>query len=146
MIVTVRTTMGRENIVLESLAMRIEKRKLPIMSVFRTEDLRGYIFIEGDAEEVERLVKNAQHVRGIVSKGVSFEELEKFLIPEKQEIHLEVGDVVEIIGSPFKGEKAKITRVDDVKNEITVELLEVAIPMPVTIPMASVRLHKKKEV
>ncbi|MBI2583469.1 MAG: transcription elongation factor Spt5 [Candidatus Aenigmarchaeota archaeon] len=145
MIVTIRTTMGRENMVLEALSVKIDKRKSPIKSLFRTEDLRGYIFVEGDPDEVDGLIKNVQHVRGIVARDVSLEELEKFLVPEKQHIQLEIGDVVEIIGSPFKGEKAKITRVDEMKNDITVELLEVAIPIPVTIPAASVRLHKKKE-
>lgn len=144
MIVTVRTTVGRENVVVEALTNKIARNKIPIKAVFLTEDLRGYIFIEGEPDDVDNLIKNVQHMRGIVANDVSLDELEKFLVPEKQEIHLEIGDVVEIIGSPFKGEKAKITRVDEVKSEITVELLEVAIPIPVTIPTVSVRLHKKK--
>lgn len=146
MIVTVRTTVGRENVVVEALTAKIAKNKIPIKAIFLTDDLRGYLFIEGEPDDVDELIKNVQHIRGIVANNVSLDELEKFLVPEKQEIHLEIGDVVEIIGSPFKGEKAKITRVDEVKNEITVELLEVAIPIPVTIPTVSVRLHKKKEV
>jgi len=145
MIITVRTTVGRENVVVEALTIKIARNKIPIKALFLTDDLRGYLFIEGEPDDVDALIKNVQHIRGIVANNVSLDELEKFLVPEKQEIHLEIGDVVEIIGSPFKGEKAKITRVDEVKSEITVELLEVAIPIPVTIPMVSVRLHKKKE-
>src|SRR3989339_1509970 len=144
MIITVRTTVGRENVVVEALTIKIARNKIPIKALFLTDDLRGYLFIEGEPDDVDALIKNVQHIRGIVANNVSLDELEKFLVPEKQEIHLEIGDVVEIIGSPFKGEKAKITRVDEVKSEITVELLEVAIPIPVTIPMVSVRLHKKK--
>ena len=145
MIITVRTTVGRENVVVEALTIKIARNKIPIKALFLTDDLRGYLFIEGEPDDVDALIKNVQHIRGIVANNVSLDELENFLVPEKQEIRLEIGDVVEIIGSPFKGEKAKITRVDEVKSEITVELLEVAIPIPVTIPMVSVRLHKKKE-
>ena len=57
-------------------------------------------------------------------------------------------DVVEIIGGPFKGEKGKIQRIDSVKDEVTVELLEASIPIPVTISTELVRLIRtaqKKE-
>ena len=69
----------------------------------------------------------------------------RFLIAEKSEVKFNVGDVVEIIGSPFKGERAKISRVDETKGEITVEFLEAAIPIPVTISVNSVRMHEKKK-
>jgi len=144
-IMTIRTTTGRENVVIESIVARIKTKKIPIKSVFHPEDLRGYIFIEGSPEDIDAAIKNIPHVRGLIKKEVNLKELERFLIPEKQEIKVEVGDIVEIIGGPFKGEKAKTTRVDESKNEITVELLEAAIPIPVTISMNSVRIEKKAE-
>jgi transcriptional antiterminator NusG len=143
MIVTVRTTTGRENIVIDSIISRVKKRGINIKSVLRAEELRGYIFVEGESEDIVLATKGIPHVRGVINKDVSLKELEKFLIPEKREIKIEINDVVEIIGGPFKGEKARITRVDNTKNEITVELLEAAIPIPVTISMNSVRIHEK---
>ena len=144
-ILTVRTTTGRENVVIDSIVNKIQSRKIPIKSVFHPEDLRGYVFIEGEAEDIKISVKGVPHVRGLIQKDVKLEELERFLIPEKSEIKIEVGDVVEIIGGPFKGEKAKITRIDETKGEITVELLEAAIPIPVTISVNSVRIYEKKK-
>ena len=41
------------------------------------------------------------------------------------------------------GEKAKITRVDNTKNEITIELLEATVPIPITVPAESVRVLEK---
>lgn len=145
MMLTIRTTTGRENAVIESVTSRVKKENIGIKSLFHPEDLRGYVFIEGEAEDVEAAIKGIPHIRGLINKEVKMGDIERFLVPEKSEIKLEVGDIVEIIGSPFKGEKAKITRVDETKGEITVEFLESAIPIPVTISMNSVRLEKKKE-
>jgi transcriptional antiterminator NusG len=145
MISTVRTTTGREGVVIDVIVTRIQNKKLPIKSVFYTEDLRGYVFIEGENEHIEAAVKGIPHIRGIVAHDVKLTEIEKFLVPEKREIKLDVGDIVEVIGGPFKGERAKITRVDETKGEITVEMLEAPIPIPVTIASTSVRMHEKKK-
>ena len=144
MIATIRTTTGRENVVIDSLTTKIQNEKLQIKSLFHPEELRGYVFIEGDPEEIELTVKSVPHVRGFINKDVPMTQLERFLIAEKSEVKFNVGDVVEIIGSPFKGEKAKISRVDETKSEITVEFIEAAIPIPVTISINSVRMYEKK--
>jgi transcriptional antiterminator NusG len=146
MIVTIRTTTGRENIVIDSIANKVRKQGIPVKSIFHPEDLRGYIFIEGEAEDIEAAVKSVPHVRGLITKDVPVKDLEKFLIAEKREIKLEIGDVVEVTGGPFKGEKGKIVRVDEAKSEITVEFLEAAIPIPVTISVNAVRMYEKKRV
>jgi transcriptional antiterminator NusG len=145
MIATVRTTTGRENIVLESIAMRVKKHNIPIKSLLHPEDLRGYIFVEGESEDIETAIRGIPHVRGLINKDVPMDQIEKFIIAEKREIKFEVGDIVEIVGGPFKGENGKITRVDETKNEVTVEFLEAAIPIPVTISMNSVRMYEKKK-
>jgi len=145
MIFTVRTTTGRENVVIDTLTTNIKNKKIPIKSVFHTDDLRGYIFVEGDKEHIEEAIRGIPHVRGIIPKEVKIEELEKFLVPEKREIKPELGDIVEVVGGPFKGEKAKITRIDETKNEATIQLLEAVIPIPVTISLAAIRIHEKKK-
>ncbi len=143
MIATVRITTGRESVVIDNILFRIATQKIPIKSIFRPEELKGYVFVEGEANDIEAAVKGIPHVRGLINKDVPPKELEKFLIPEKSEIKVETGDIVEIISSPFKGELAKITRVDETKNEITVEFMEAAIPIPVRISTNSVRMHEK---
>ncbi len=145
MIATIRTTTGRENVVMESLIARINSQKVPIKSVCHPEDLRGYIFIEGESEDIETSIKGIPHIRGFINKNVEMDQIERFLVPAKSEIKLEIGDIVEIIGSPFKGEMGKISRIDEQKGELTVEFVEAAIPIPVTISVNSARLHEKKK-
>ncbi|MCX6815895.1 MAG: transcription elongation factor Spt5 [Candidatus Aenigmarchaeota archaeon] len=145
MLATIRTTTGRENVVIDSLVNRVSSQKIPIKSIFHPEDLRGYVFIEGDVEDIENAIKSIPHIRGFINKDVPFMQVERFLVQAKSEIKFEVGDVVEIIGSPFKGEHAKITQVDEQKGEITVEFLEAAIPIPVKISVNSIRMHEKKK-
>ena len=143
MLATIRITTGRENVVIESLSARIKNSNLPIKSIIHPEELRGYVFIEGENEDIESAIKNVPHIRGLINKPVPLNQVERFLVPEKNEIKFEVGDIIEIVSAQFKGEKGKITRVDDTKNMITVEFLEAAIPIPVTIPVNSVRMEKK---
>ncbi|MCX6819268.1 MAG: transcription elongation factor Spt5 [Candidatus Aenigmarchaeota archaeon] len=145
MMSTIRTTTGRENVVIDSIISRVKARVIPIKSLFHPEELRGYVFIEGDINDIEASIKGIPHVRGTINKEITMDQLERFLISEKREIKVESGDIVEIIGGPFKGEKAKITRVNDMKNEVTVEFLEAAIPIPITISTNSVRIHEKKK-
>lgn len=146
MILAIRTTTGRENAVIDSLISRIKSRHIPVKSLIQTEELRGYIFVEVDeTDSLQEAIKGVPHIRGVLGKDVSIEQIDRFLIPEKQVIKIEIGDIVEIISGPFKGEKAKVTRNDEIKNEVTVELLEAAIPIPVTIPLAATRLYEKKK-
>ncbi len=144
MILTIRTTSGRENAVIDSLTSRIKARHLLIKSLVQTEELRGYVFIEADdIDQIQETIRGVPHIRGIIGKEVTIDEIDRFMVPEKQVIKIEIGDILEIISGPFKGEKAKVTRLDEIKSEVTVELLEAAIPIPVTIPIATSRIYEK---
>ncbi|TFG55508.1 MAG: transcription elongation factor Spt5, partial [Methanomassiliicoccus sp.] len=54
------------------------------------------------------------------------------------------GDVVELVAGPFKGEKARVQKIDESKEEITVELFEATVPSPVTVRGDSVRVLEKE--
>ncbi|MDG6917022.1 MAG: KOW motif-containing protein, partial [Nitrososphaerota archaeon] len=49
-------------------------------------------------------------------------------------------DTIEIVAGPFKGMRAKISRVEKEKQEITVSLLDTAFAMPITIDAAYAKL------
>ena len=70
-------------------------------------------------QDVEELIKGMPRVRGIVPGTISIEEIEPLLTPKKIIENIEKGDVVEIIAGPFKGERAKVIRVDKNKEEVT---------------------------
>lgn len=140
MIYTVRTTVGRENAVIDTLISKSKSADLNIKAIFHPDELKGYIFLEGDEESIDQIVKAVPHVKGIIKKEVKIEELKKFLETKKIEIKVNRGDVIEVTSGPFKNEKGKVTRVDEAKEEITIELLEAAIPIPITVPIDSVRV------
>jgi len=145
MITTIRTTVGRENAVIETLTNRIKNIGLGIKSIFHPGELKGYIFIEGEEEVINTLIKGVPHVKGIIRKEVSMADIKKFLEVKKIEIKINRGDVVEVTGGPFKNEKGKVTRVDEAKGELTIEFLEAAVPIPITIPIESARLIESAE-
>jgi transcription termination/antitermination protein NusG len=144
MIFIVRTTVGRENSVMDNLAIRAKNLNLDVKSIFHPGQLKGYIFVESELEILEEGISGVPHVRGIIKKEVRFEEVTKFLIEKKVDIKVNKGDIIEILGGPFKNEKGKVTRVDEAKEEVTVELLEAAIPIPITVDMKAIRVLKSQ--
>ncbi|MFW9787806.1 MAG: transcription elongation factor Spt5 [Candidatus Thorarchaeota archaeon] len=106
-----------------------------VKAILVPETLRGYVFIETtEFRDVEIAISGVPHVRGRVGGKVSLEEIDKFLAPPPAAEGISEDDVVEIISGPFKGERAKVVRVDAGKEELILELLD----SPYTIP---VRVH-----
>ena len=143
MIYAVKTIIGRENVVLESMAGKAKAQGLLIKALAHPEEIRGYVFVEGELNDIESVIKEIPHARGILRKPVSVSEIKRFLQPKKVEIKINEGDIVEVIGGPFKGEKGKVTRFDKIKSEITMELIEVTVPIPITVNAGLVKVIKK---
>jgi len=139
MILTARTTRGREKTAINSLRSKIKNSDRDIRAVFHPDDLKGYIFLEGKEPDIRDLVSEVRNVRGIIDEEVGVDELEKYLSDEQEEIKLEEGNEVEVIGGAFKGEEAQITRVDETNREVTIELLDAAVPIPTTVDADMVR-------
>ncbi len=145
MIYTVKTVVGRENIVSEALVAKVKAEGVALQSVIHPEEIKGYLFVEGDIKEIERAVQQMPHVRGLIKKPIELKEIQRFLQPKQVEIELNIGDIVEVVGGPFKSEKGKVTRYDKVKRECTIELLEVAVPIPVTVSVEFIKVLEKVE-
>jgi len=145
MIYTVKTVVGRENIVSDSIASKSKSGNLNIYSIVHPEEIRGYIFVEGSIKDIEKALQMVPHIRGLIKKPVDISEIQRFLQPRKVEITLDVKDIVEVIGGPFKGERGKVTRYDKTKREVTIELLDVAIPIPITVSVEFVKLLERAD-
>ncbi len=143
MIYTIKTVVGRENIVANFIATKAKTEQLNIKSLVHPEEIRGYLFIEGEPEDIQKVVRMVPHVRGLIKRAVEIKDIQRFLQPRKVEVDLEKADLVEVIGGPFKGEKGKVTRYDKVKREVTIELVDVAVPIPVTVSVEFVKLLKR---
>jgi transcriptional antiterminator NusG len=116
----VRTTTGQEKNVANLLAAKVETNNLPIKAILVPEMLKGYVFIEADGpHSVEKVIAGIKHVRSRVPGVVTFPEVERYIVVKPVIEELDEDDIVEIVGGPFKGMRAKITRVDRTKQDVT---------------------------
>jgi len=145
-IFAVRTTIGQERGVADMITARTNREKFEIHSVLVPHDVRGYIMVEAlNKTEIEKSIKGVAHARGVLEGEIQIAEIEKFFEPEPMVTKVDVRDIVELISGPFKGEKARVIRTDVKKEEITVELFEATVPIPVTVKGDSIKVVKKEE-
>jgi transcriptional antiterminator NusG len=142
----VKTTANQERVVANLMDMAVRKYKLGVHSILAPKELRGYIIVESESmDDVLKAIRGLPHVKGIVKEEIKFQEIEHFLTPRKAAEQIKEGFTVEVISGPFKGELAVVKRVDEAKNEITVELIEAVVPIPVTVKADHVRVVDKRE-
>lgn len=148
-IFAIKTALGHEKTVAENLGLKAKRKNSEVFAIIAPTKLRGYVLIEGvkNIKAIEELLKGMQYVRGIVDSEMDIElkEIEHYLAPKPIVADITEGDIVEIINGPFKGEKARVRQIDTSKEEITVELFEAMVSIPVTIKGDSVRVIEKEE-
>ncbi|QQG39060.1 MAG: transcription elongation factor Spt5 [Candidatus Woesearchaeota archaeon] len=144
-IFTLRTTANREDQVMDFISSNAQKKKLNIYSVIRPHGLRGYIFIEAPSrQDAENSCQGVPYARGILPSPVKYEEVESMLEQVKTAVNIQKNDIVEMISGPFKREKAKVSRVDLAKEEVVVDLLEAAVPIPITVKLDAVKVIRRE--
>jgi transcription termination/antitermination protein NusG len=130
----VRTTGGQEKVVMGLLENRIKLKKINIQSVLLLDNLKGYIIVEAiDANAAFDALQGIRHIRGQLRGELTFKDIEGYLVKKSTVSELAVDKIVEIIGGPFKGMKATVTRLDYEKEEATVILLDAPYQLPVTV-------------
>lgn len=148
-IYAVKTTVNQEQTVanmVESAIKDREKSEHGLKAILVPEELRGYVLIEASFPEViEQVVQSIPHARGLVKGDMGLEEIEHFLTPKPSVTGILEGSIIEIVSGPFKGERARVKKVDEAHEEITIELFEAMVPIPVTVRGDSVRVLSKEE-
>jgi transcriptional antiterminator NusG len=143
-IFAVKTTTGQERNVAKLITAKIEMNKIPVKAILVPETLRGYVFLEAEGPHfVEEAITGIRHVRSRVPGVVSFSEIERYIIRKPIIEELRENDLVEVTGGPFKGMRAKITRIDKSKKEVTLELLEATFTLPITVHSDYVKIVEK---
>ena len=146
MIFIIKVQTNKEDSAVDMIAERSEKKKLSVYSVLRPHGLRGYIILESeDRESAEEAVYNLPYIKGIIGKTIAYDEIKNMLETSAATVSIEDGDIVEIIGSTLKGEKAKVLRIDKQKEEVVVSLLGAVVPLPVTIKMDNVKVIRREK-
>jgi transcriptional antiterminator NusG len=144
MFFAVRTTAGQEKNAAELVEVKARAKELALISILAPETLRGYIFIEATSPHlIEEAISGIRYIKSRVPGRVQFTEIEKYLTTKPIIEELDVGYTVEITGGPFKGMRAKITRVNPVRKEATLELLEATFTLPITVNVDYLKLVQK---
>ena len=145
-IYSIKTQVGKEQNAADLINSRANKSKIKIPSILVTPELRGYVFVESyDKERIKDMIKTVSYARNMLEGDIPIEQIEHFLVPASSVAKITEGDVVEMVAGPFRGETAKVTHIDDTKEEITVELFESVVPIPITVRGEQVRVIKRKE-
>lgn len=146
MIFVIKVTTNKEEQALDLISERVDKKSLNVFTISRPHGLRGYIFLEAaDRDSAEEAVFNLPYVKGIIGKTISYEEIKGMVEPSATPVTIKENDIVEIIGSTLKGEKAKVVRIDEQKEEVVVSLLGAVVPLPVTLKIDNVKVIRREE-
>lgn len=141
-----RTTANREDQVMDFVASNAPRKKLPVYSVISPHGMRGYIFIEAeDRVSAEQAAFGVPYSKGLLPSEIQYSEIEHMLDLVKKEVNMQKGDIAEIISGAFKRDKCKITRVDKVKGEVVVELLDSPVPIPITLSLDAVKVIRRED-
>ncbi len=143
-IFVLRTTANREDQVVDFVTSNVQKKKLEVYALVRPHGMRGYIFMEAkDRQAAEEAYIGVPYAKGLLRKPVDYSEIEGMLEQVKIQVNIQKNDIVEIITGPFKREKAKVVRIDMQKEEVVLELLETAIPIPLTLKLDAVKVIRR---
>jgi transcription elongation factor Spt5 len=154
---TLKTTIGREQKIAQEIRARLsgtgslESVQGEIFSVIHPHTMRGYIFVEASAKHhVEKLIGRAGGVttplRGcakVLPGEVPLQVVSNYLEPKAATEGIDVGCIVEIRVGHFKGNRARVTEVAEGKEEVTVELFEAPVPIPITMRADNVRVTER---
>ena len=140
-----RTAANREDQVVDYLISKLQKTPKGILAVIRPHGMRGYVFVEATSKlDAETALAGVPYARGILPREIPYPEIEHMLEQVKVEMNIQKNDIVEIIAGPFKRENAKVMRINKQKEEIVVELLESAVPIPITVKMDVVKVIRRE--
>jgi len=142
-IFAVKTTASQEQTVAD---MIINREEPSVHAALAPDSVTSYVMVEADDIAVfDRILDEIPHANGVVQGQTSMAEVEHFLSPTPDVEGIAESDIVELIAGPFKGEKAQVQRIDESKDQVTVELYEATVPIPVTVRGDQIRVLDSEE-
>ena len=124
-----------------------------IFGVLSPHYMKGFIFIEATAmHHVQKLIGRdgvgvtpLKNCSKVLEGEAPLEDVLPYLEPKAAPSGIEEGCIVEISGGAFRGQAARVTRVAESKEEVTVELFEAAVPVALTVRADQVRVTQRVE-
>jgi len=154
-----KTSIGQEQNVAKEIQARLSGTGTlkdiqdEIFGVLSPHFMRGYIFVEASAlHHVEKLIGRVgvsttpmKNCRKVLDGESPLGDVLPYLEPKAATAGIEEGSIVEIHGGAFRGQAARVTRVTESKEEVTVELFEAAVPVALTVRADQVRVTQRVE-
>ena len=145
-IMVLKTQIDQEKSVADSLVSKANTGEKDIYAILSPHGLRGYVFVEGmNTDRLREKTRDIKKARSFIDGETSIDEIGAYLTPMSAVVGIVEGDLVELVNGPFKGEMARVQHIDQAKEEITVELIEAMVPIPVTVKGDSVRVIEKEK-
>mgnify|MGYP004002396101 FL=1 len=152
-----KTTIGQEQKIANEVRARLSGTgslrdvQGEVFSVIHPRLMRGYIFVEASAKHhVEKLIgvagNDTTRMRGaakVLPGEAPLAVVSNYLEPKSATAGIQVGSIVEIRVGHFKGNRARVTGVEEGKEEVTVELFDAAIPIPITMRADNVHVTER---
>ncbi len=141
----IKVTSGQERIAANMLQNKLLRgENANIYAILVIGGMRGYIILEAeDDAAVKSFITKEHNIHGVLPKPLSIEDIDKLLASKAQEQEAAKGDIVEFSTGPFKGYKARVLKVDSIKSEITVELMDVVVPIPITTKLSTAKVIQR---
>jgi len=149
--IALKASIGHERAVADAVLARAKAKEIGVFAILAPTNLRGYVLVESmNPDRLEETVRGIRRARGVVkgegrAKGITVDDIGLYLTPKPIVSGMKDGDIVELVAGPFKGEKARVMKIDETKEEITVELFEAMVRIPVTVRGDHVRVLQKEE-
>ena len=146
-IFALRTTANREDQVLSFVGTNAKRKNLGVYAIVRPHGMRGYIFVEAASKsDAEQAAFGVPYARGILGEAIDASEISHMIDEQvSKDMNIKKNDIVEIISGAFKRENAKVSRIDRQKEEVVVELLEAAVPIPITLKMDAIKVIRRDD-
>ena len=148
-IIAVKTTVNQEQAVAAMVEGTIKEKPISehgLKAILVPDELRGCVLVEAEFPEVvEQMLQSIPHTRGLIKGDMGLDEIAHFLIPKLSVTGILEGNIIEIISGPFKGEHGRVKKVDETHEEVTIELFDAMVPIPITVRGDSVRILSKEE-
>ena len=139
----IKTTASQEQAVSDMIA---RKEHPAIHSILSPDSLTSYVMVEAEEPDaIGLIIEEIPHARTMIKGESSIEEIGHFLTPKSDVEGIAEGDIIELIAGPFKGERAQVQRIDESKDQVTVELYEATVPIPVTVRGDQIRVLESGE-
>jgi transcriptional antiterminator NusG len=126
---------GRVALLLEE---RSKSMGLDVRSIVVPVDANGYLIVEvGNSGVLYHLTRGVRYVKRKRPVAVREEDALRLAKPVVEAPKVARGQLVEIIGGPFKGMKGRVVEVYEARRDVDVSLLD--FRMVVTIPLEFVK-------